>query len=93
MKKNPLITSVGTGASRGLKVEYVRRKASTNSGLIYEVQFCDNLLSTGPGSWTTTVALPIVTSIDDTWERVVILDAVTGTTRRFGRVKVTYIQP
>ena len=93
MKKNPLITSVGKGASRGLKVEYVRRKASTNSRLTNEVQFCDNLLSTGPGSWTTTVALPIVTSIDDTWERVVILDTVTGTSRRFGRVKVTYIQP
>jgi hypothetical protein len=35
----------------------------------------------------------LITSIDETWERVVIEDATLNATRRFGRVKIIYTQP
>ena len=96
----PVVTNTGTSGlplvtrvSGTLRIEFLRRKASTNSGLTYTPQFSDSLLATGTGSWANATATPVVTSIDSTWERVVINDTVTGSARRFGRVKLTYVQP
>ena len=96
----PVVTNTGTSGlplvtrvSGTLRIEFLRRKASTNSGLTYTPQFCDSLQATGTGGWANATATPTVTSIDSTWERVFINDTVTGTARRFGRVKLTYAQP
>jgi hypothetical protein len=72
-------------ASDRLSVEFVRRKASTNPGISYQVEFSANLLS-----WTTN-AIPIsTTSIDGIWERVCVEDTLsTGQAEaRFCRVAV-----
>ena len=81
----PLITRVG-GL---LRIEFLRRKATTNSGLTYEPQFSDTLLD----PWSPSTATPTIISIDDTWERVLIEDDQPGVAKRFARVKVSYAQP
>jgi len=86
----PSITAVGTGQSRLLALEYFRRKASTEPAITYEPQFSDNLSAAGPGAWQAATGTETVTSIDDEWERVVIIDGGTpGKASRFGRVNVT----
>ena len=75
------------GATVGgkLRIEFLRRKAGTNPGINYLPQFSSNL-----GTWSDFTGLPVaVTSIDATWERVVVEDPVTGAGKRFGRVTVT----
>lgn len=89
----PLITMTGVGGSQRLSIQFVRRKASANSGLTYLPQFGDSLAETGPGSFSNATGTPIVTDIDSVWERVVIEDTATGGARRFGRVKVSYTPP
>jgi hypothetical protein len=81
----PSIHLPGTGADRHLVIEYVRRKAG---GVIYTPQFGNTPAGASRQSAT---APPVVTSIDATWERVMVEDtvAVGGTTRRFGSVLVT----
>lgn len=86
-------TSLLTLPDKRLRVEFLRRKATTGSGLVYAAQFSETLLETGPGAWADTTATPVVTSIDETWERVVIEDTLPNAPRRFVRVKVTYTQP
>jgi len=81
----PLITRVG-GL---LRIEFLRRKATTNSGLTYEPQFTDTLLD----PWSPSTATPTITPIDDTWERVLIEDDQPSATKRFARVRVSYTQP
>ena len=67
-----------------LRLEFLRRKASTNPGITYTAQFGSDL--TG---WTDVpVGTPAGTSIDATWERVVVDDPTVGATKSFGRVKV-----
>jgi hypothetical protein len=83
----PLITVVGEGANRRLRIEYLRRRGA--SGLTYLPQFCSNPASSGPDGWQTATTPPPVI-IDDDWERVVVEDAVTGASTRFGRVTVEY---
>ena len=82
-----------TSPSRRLRIEFLRRKTASNSGLTYTAQFCDTLLDTGTGGWTDATGSPVITSIDETWERVVIEDETVNATRRFGRVKIIYTQP
>jgi hypothetical protein len=75
----------GTAIAAGpvLRMEFIRRKASTNPGITYTAQFGSDF--TG---WTTVTAPGV--SIDDVWERVVVVDdPPAGSTKRFGRVKVT----
>ncbi len=74
-------------ASQRLQLEFIRRKAATASRLIYEAQFSDDLVT-----WVTAFIADGATSIDATWERVLISDPVAGGARRFGRVRVT-LQP
>jgi hypothetical protein len=70
-----------------LRIEFVRRKAATNPGITYTPQFCSGL-----GIWDDFTGAPVsVTSIDPTWERVVVDDPAVGTGKRFGRVKL--VQP
>lgn len=86
----PLVTVVGSGVSRHLRIEYLRRRGA--SGLTYLPQFCSDLASAGPDGWQTATTPPPVV-IDAEWERVIIDDAVTGTARRFGRVVVSQSGP
>jgi hypothetical protein len=66
-----------------LRLEYLRRKASSNPGITYVAQFGSDLTGWVPATGTPT-------SIDDTWERVVVDDAPpVGSTKRFGRVVVS----
>jgi hypothetical protein len=66
-----------------LRIEFLRRKASTNPGITYTAQFGSDL-----SGWTDiAVGTPPGTSIDATWERVVVDDPAGGP-HRFGRVKV-----
>jgi hypothetical protein len=83
----PLVELTGTGAARKLRLTWLRRKASTNSGLTYLPEFGSNTAAV----WET-VTGGTATSVDGTFERVVVEDtATTGTeSTRFGRVKVVY---
>lgn len=83
----PLV-GVGTGGDAGkLQITFVRRKAASNSGINYSVEFSDTLAA---GSWaanglaTTSTAV----SIDTDYERVTVTDSVVQP-KRFVRVKVT----
>jgi len=79
----PLVDVDGTGK---LRVTYVRRKSTSNSGVTYAVEFSDALAN---GTWAVNAsATTAVTSIDATFERVVVTDAST-LNKRFVRVKVT----
>ncbi|MCX6873864.1 MAG: choice-of-anchor D domain-containing protein, partial [Verrucomicrobia bacterium] len=70
-----------------LRIEFIRRKACTNPGITYTPQF-----SSSVDLWTDFTGTPVVTSIDSTWERVVIEDAPpVGSTQRFGHLKVVTI--
>ena len=95
---NPLISdtrhlTVGGGGTAGLpggvlsgavlRLEFLRRKASTSPGITYTAQFGSDL-----AGWTDIpVGTPPGTSIDATWERVTVDDPTGGATR-FGRVTV-----
>jgi len=79
----PLVDLDGTGK---LRVTYVRRKSTSNSGISYAVEFSDTLAN---GTWAVNAsATTAVTSIDATFERVVVTDANT-LTKRFARVRIT----
>ena len=87
--------SVGAGNTAGLpgtslvssklRLEFIRRKAATTPGITYTPQF-----GSTPGAWTD-AASPTPTSIDTTWERVVVDDPAPTGGRRFGRVAVTQL--
>jgi hypothetical protein len=68
-----------------LRIEFLRRIASTNPGVTYTAQFGSDL-----AGWTDIpTGTPTGTPIDSTWERVTVNDPdLTGGTKRFGRVKV-----
>jgi len=83
----PIVRSLGAGATRRLQLEFIRRKAAAGSGLTYEAQFGGDLVG-----WVTAVTPDSVTSIDATWERVLISDPVAGAAQRFARVRVS-LQP
>jgi hypothetical protein len=81
-------TESGTGK---LQLTYIRRKASSNpsTGITYTVQFSDSLAS---GSWSPNAsATEQVTSLDSTFERVVVTDSLTSPARRFARVHVVIL--
>ncbi len=67
-----------------LRIEFLRRKASTSPGVTYLPQFSSDL-----GGWADYAGTPVVTSIDTTWERVVVDDPSPGSgTNRFARIKL-----
>ena len=69
-------------------IQYLRRKASANSGLTYTPQFCSSLTDSGPRGWATATGTETVESIDSEWERVTVEENASGYEKRFGRVKV-----
>jgi len=80
----PLVDMDGTGR---LRVTFIRRKSTSNSGISYAVEFSDTLAN---GTWAVNAsATTNVTSIDDTFERVVVTDNLTSAAKRFVRVRVT----
>jgi hypothetical protein len=79
----PFIIVQGEGETKRLRIEYLRRKASSLPGLSYEAQFSPALAL----MWTSETN-ESANSIDDLWERVVVEDSP-GSARSFGRVQVT----
>ncbi len=75
-----------TGQPPVFSIQYIRLKASTNSGLTYTPQFSSSL---DGGAWTAATGTETVESIDSEWERVTITDTASSQTKRFGRVMVT----
>ncbi len=71
-----------------LVIEFIRRKAATNSGITYVVETGDDLTDLQPLALTGAS----VGSIDAAWERVTVIDPVI-TPKRFGRVRVTKLGP
>jgi hypothetical protein len=67
-----------------LTIEFVRRKASMNPEVVYQVMFSSNLVN-----WTSIDDPVFSTSIDSIWERVRYEDATVGASHRFGRVGVS----
>lgn len=67
-------------------MQFIRRKASTNPGLIYTPQFSSTL--DGPGGWSAALGTETVESIDSEWERVTVEEDASGQPKRFGRVRV-----
>jgi len=82
----PLIRLLPDGDHAALEIEYLRRKADTNPQITYFAEFRGDL---GSGDWDVQSS-ETVTSIDDTWERVVVKDPVSTDTagQRFARVRV-----
>jgi len=69
-----------------LRLEYLRRKASTHPGITYTAQF-----SSSVGSWidfTGTESVTQLNPVSPTWERVVVDDPAPGPATRYGRLKV-----
>jgi hypothetical protein len=80
---NPAGLPGGAYTGGVLRIEFLRRKATSNPGITYTAQFGSDL-----DGWTDIpVGTPAGTSIDTTWERVVVDDPAGGP-KRFGRVKV-----
>jgi hypothetical protein len=79
----PFISTNPVGGVPQLKAEYLRRRSTP--GLVYTVQFSDDL-----ATWTNSSAAGTVTTIDATWERVVVADSSVGAPRRFARVLVNW---
>jgi hypothetical protein len=79
----PLVTAQGEGGNRRLRIEYLRRKASSLPGMSYQPQFSTTL----GADWTPATGESAI-SIDDRWERVIVEDAP-GDILNFGRVRVS----
>jgi alpha-tubulin suppressor-like RCC1 family protein len=80
----PSITTPEAAPTGTLRFEFLRRKGS---GLVYAPQKSTSLDGTG---WSPLTATPVVTSIDDQWERVVYTEAPDSIPAPacFGRVEV-----
>jgi len=72
------------GANGRLRLEFIRRKVSGNPGITYRAEFSTDLVS-----WVDLTGLATVTSINGTWERLLIEDVPpAGAKSRFARVMV-----
>lgn len=82
----PHAALVPDGQDEALQIEFIRRKASTNPQITYHAEFKDEL---GPGQWDSSVGEQ-VSSINATWERVIVKDSVntSASGARFARVRV-----
>ena len=76
----------GVDGAGKLQLTYIRRKAASNSGITYAVEFSPALTT---GSWATnSSATEVTTSLGATFERVTVTDSLTEL-KRFVRVKIT----
>jgi hypothetical protein len=74
----------------GLALTYVRRRAVTRPGIIYEPQFSDTL---APGSWAPdSTATETIVPLDEVFERVTVR-AAPAAPRRFARLRVAPALP
>jgi sugar lactone lactonase YvrE len=72
-----------------LRIEYVRRKASSLPDISYDAEFCSSLDGGGQG-WDSGIFSEVVFPVDSSsWERVIVEDSQEGQPRRFGRIRVT----
>jgi alpha-tubulin suppressor-like RCC1 family protein len=76
----PLVELDRSGADPVLRVTFVRRKGTT---LVYTAQRSSDL-----ASFTAMAATPVVTSIDDTWERVKMEETISTSTAPVGFARV-----
>ena len=84
----PNISAVGDSGNPRLRIEYIRHTASSNSGLVYTPESCEN--PGAPDAWTSVTGVETVTPIDSGWERVVVEEETgSGQTKRFGRLKIS----
>ncbi|MEO8615903.1 MAG: endo-1,4-beta-xylanase [Luteolibacter sp.] len=73
-------------ANGKLRITYIRRKNSSNSGITYTVEYSNTLAG---GAWSSSPpGIESITSIDSTFERVVVTESSAATARRFGRLRV-----
>lgn len=81
----PLVRKETINDEERLTIEFLRRKNSNGAALTYVHEFSPDLTD-----WQS-VGTVDVTSINDRWERVKVIDSVTRaqSPRRFGRVRVT----
>ena len=77
-----------TGEPPVFSIQYLRRKASADSSLIYTPQFSSDLTDNAPDGWSDATGPGTVESIDSEWERVTVQEDATAQPKRFGRVKV-----
>ncbi len=84
----PLVRKETIDAEERLTIEFLRRKNSNGAALTYTHEFSSDL-----DDWDV-VGTVTVTSLNDRWERVKVIDSVTRaqSPRRFGRVRVTMIE-
>jgi len=78
----PLVDLDGSGK---LRVTYIRRKSTSNSGINYEVQLSEDLVAWAVNPSVTT----LVTNIDATFERISVTDDGSAPTKRFVRIRVS----
>jgi len=79
--------SVSTTGNK-LQITYLRRKSASNPAINYLVEFAND----AAGPWAANgSAVEAATSLNTTWERVIVTDSVlqTGQAHRFARVRVT----
>ncbi|MBS0661259.1 MAG: choice-of-anchor D domain-containing protein [Verrucomicrobia bacterium] len=82
------LPAIGRDAASRLQVQFVRRRAAGNPGVVYLVQTSSDLQN-----WTIQdLSIASVTTLDATWERVTLTDPRSGA-RRFGRVLTLAIDP
>ena len=79
----PFVTPLGDGPTKRLRIEYLRRKATSYAGISYEPQ-----LSTALDAGWTAPTSETVNSINELWERVTV-EGSPGAPQSFGRVKVS----
>ena len=77
-------------AADRLRIEYIRRKGSSNPGMTYEPVFSSQLDS--PDSWSPASVPETTSSIDEQWERVIAEDDRSGEPHRFARIRVTPVE-
>lgn len=74
----------GADGAGKLQLTYIRRKASSNPGITYTVEFSDAL-----AAWAVNPsATESTTSIDATFERVTVTDSSVAATKRFARMRI-----
>lgn len=75
----------GSRVGGTLRIEYLHRKDLTYPGISYTPQFSTNI-----GTWVNFMGSPVsVTSLNTTWERVVVDAPAVASGSRFGRVMIT----
>jgi uncharacterized repeat protein (TIGR03803 family) len=82
----PLIRLETINNQKVLTIEFVRRRAAGSPGITYHAEFNSDL--TDPSGWSES-GTATVTQIDDTWERVKVIDSLVNQTKRLSRVRVT----